>query len=396
MRVEWRRDETSPPAGASDEGNAELAASIREEIAAQGPITFAHFLERALTDPVHGYYATSGDRPTRSGDFLTAPELHAIFGATLARQVDEMWQRLDRPNDFVMREFGAGTGSLFLAVVDGLVAIESPLADTLRYEPVDFARQRAQIVERITSAGRARQLVPVAERGGLRHGVVVANEFLDALPVHRVIKLNGALREIHVDWRDGRFSEVAGPFTDERLGTWFSGRDIELAESQRAEVNLAMLDWMRDVSASLDRGYLIVIDYGATAADLYGPSRPTGTIRAFSGQQVSADVLSGVGNRDITSHVDFDALEGEARARGLEVCGRRRSNEFLIACGLDDSYQRARAQADQDWDASMILRSAIQRLLDPNALGGYLVGVMAKDAPTEPPLLGFGEIQRPI
>jgi len=395
MRVEWQRDELLQLAGDSDEGSAALTASIRDEIADRGPITFARFMERALSDPAHGYYATSGDRPTRTGDFLTAPELHPIFGATLARQIDEMWQRLGGPKDFVLREFGAGTGALFLAIVEGLASIESPLAKSMRYEPVDFARQRAQIVERLTQAGHADRLVPVAQRGRVPIGVVLANEFLDALPVHRVIQLNGELREIHVDWRDGRFAEVAGPLTNERLVTWFADRDVQLAEAQRAEVNLAMLDWIRDVSSNLGHGYVVVVDYGAAAQDLYGPTRPTGTIRAFRSQRVSGDVLSGVGERDITSHVDFDALERDARARGLDLAGRRRSNEFLLACGLDDAYQQARDQAAGDWDASMNLRSAIQRLLDPNALGGYLVSVMGKDAPVEPPLRGLAPIPRP-
>jgi SAM-dependent MidA family methyltransferase len=394
MRVEWRRAETSPPAGASGPGNVALVDSIRDEIAATGPITFARFMERALYDPAYGYYVTSPTRPTRTGDFLTAPELHPIFGATLARQIDEMWQRMDRPAPFVMREFGAGSGALFLAVADGLAAIGSPLAGAIRYEPVDFAAQRALAVERLTASGRAHQLVAITERGSLASGVVVANEFLDALPVHRVIQLHGELREIHIDWRDDRFTEIAGPSTEMRLSTWFRDRDIELAEGQRAEVNLAMLDWIRDVSASLQCGYVMAIDYGATPAALYGPDRPTGTIRAFAGQHVSADVLSGVGQRDITSHVDFDALERQAGARGLTVAGRRRSNEFLIACGLDDAYQQARTQSDTDWDAATNLRSAIRRLLDANALGGYLVSVLATDAPVDPPLRGFAEIAR--
>ena len=155
-----------------------------------------------------------------------------------------------------------------------------------------------------------------------------------------------------------------------------------------------MLDWVAQLATNIERGYVMVIDYGAGAADLYGSTRPTGTIRAFSAQRVSSDVLSGPGTRDITSHVDFDALERSARACGLEVAGRRRSNEFLIACGLDDAYQQARAESDHDWDEATQLRSAIQRLLDPNALGGYLVEVLAKDAPSEPPLLGFTDIKR--
>jgi SAM-dependent MidA family methyltransferase len=204
-----------------------------------------------------------------------------------------------------------------------------------------------------------------------------------------VIKMNGVLREVHVDVRDGGFVEVAGPLTDDRLATWFSEAGVELAEGQRAEVNLALLEWVAHLAMDLERGYVLVLDYGASARDLYGPTRPNGTIRAFQGQMVSSDVLSDVGERDITSHVDFDALERQALASGFQVAGRRRSNEFLLAAGLDETYQQARAETANDWDEALMLRSAVQRLLDPNALGGYLVDVLAKDAPIDPPLLGF-------
>jgi len=148
------------------------------------------------------------------------------------------------------------------------------------------------------------------------------------------------------------------------------------------------------LGSQLKRGYVLVIDYGAASAELYGPERAGGTIRAFSAQRVSSDVLGEPGSRDITSHVDFDALERRARACGFDVVGRRRSNEFLIAAGLDDAYAQARAETETDWDAALNLRSAITRLLDPNALGGYLVTVLAHDAPTQPPLSGFAEIRR--
>jgi SAM-dependent MidA family methyltransferase len=392
MRVEWQRDETSPPAGAADEGNAALVDSLREEIARGGPITFARFMERALYDPGNGYYTTAVTRPTRAGDFLTAPELHPIFGRTLTTQVEEMWHLLGEPADFMVREYGAGSGALFLSILDGLDRMASPLAQAVRYDPVDFALQRSLIRDRLSEIGREGQLLHIADDHKSLVGVVIANEFVDALPVHRVMKLNGMLREIHVDWRDERFTEIAGPLTDERLVAWFTDAGIELADNQRAEVNLGMLDWLATTSAAIDKGYLVVIDYGAGAADLYGQDRPTGTIRAFSDHHVSADVLSGVGERDITSHVDFDALERSARAFGFEVAGRRRSNEFLLACGLDDTYSQARAETDQDWDAALNLRSAIQRLLDPNALGGYLVSVLAKNAPTAE-LLGFAQLK---
>lgn len=104
---------------------------------------------------------------------------------------------------------------------------------------------------------------------------------------------------------------------------------------------------------------------------------------------MSSDVLSEPGSRDITASVDFDALEGRARARGFSVIGRRRTNEFLLAAGLDDVYEQARAAAENDWDESLLLRGAITRLLDPNALGGYQVSVLARNVSTNPTLSGF-------
>jgi SAM-dependent MidA family methyltransferase len=389
MHIEWRRDEPAPVDGTALEASAALADSIRAEIEAGGPITFARFMERALYDPARGYYVTAVSRPTRSGDFLTAPELHPIFGQTLARQIDEMWRLMDQPDPFLVREYGAGSGALLLALLDGLLRIDSPLAATVRYDPIDFARQRALIEDRLTEAGRQSQLLRVADDHVIHAGVVIANEYLDALPVHRVINLHGELRELYVAWRNERLTEVAGPMSDERVARWFTNAGITLAEGQRAEANLAMLDWIDGLTRDLEHGFAVVIDYGAGAGELYGPDHPTGTIRAFAGQRVSSDVLGEPGSRDITASVDFDALEGQARACGFSVVGRRRTNEFLLAAGLDDVYEQARAAAENDWEESLLLRSAITRLLDSNALGGYQVSVLARNVPTDPTLSGF-------
>ena len=164
---------------------------------------------------------------------------------------------MGEPSDFAIREFGAGSGALFIAILDGLQRGASPLATTIRYEPVDLPRQQAQIRARFERDGLGDRVR--TEAADPLVGVVLANEFLDALPVHRVIELNGALREIHVDWRDDRFTEVAGPMTDDRLASWFSDAGVGLAEGQRAEVNLALLDWVRDTErnprAGLCHGY---------------------------------------------------------------------------------------------------------------------------------------------
>jgi len=390
MHIEWRRD--ADPSQPNQAGRPELVAALQAEIESTGPLTFARFMDRALYEPGLGYYAASTERPTRSGDFLTAPELHPIFGQTLAVTVDEVWRRMGRPAGFVLREFGAGSGALFLAVLDGLLRLDSPLAGVIRYQPIDLAVQQALVEQRLAAAGRSDTLEPAGNED-LFEGVALANEFLDALPVHRVVQRADELRERYVDWRDERFVEIDGELSDQRLSDWFNAPDGALADGQRAEANLAMLDWLVTLGATLERGAVLVIDYGAGAAELYRPERHDGTIRAFSNQLVSSDVLGGVGTRDITAHVDFDALERGARGAGLEVLGRRRAAEFLLASGLDEAYRASRAAADQNWQDAATLRSAVRRLLDPSALGGYQVALLGRAVSGDPPLRGMADLR---
>jgi SAM-dependent MidA family methyltransferase len=341
----------------TDPGVPELIDRLRHDIELNGPITFAHFMQRALYEPGLGYYATSRDRPTREGDFLTAPELHPIFGRAVAAQVDEMWQRLGRPADFTIREYGAGRGTLGAAI-----------DHSFRYEPVESGDER-----------------PASSMTG----VVLANEFLDALPVHRVTVVDGRLREVFVGWTDGAFADIVGELSDRRLATWFEDRHVTLGEGQVAEVNLAMLDWLTEVGANLERGYVLIVDYGLPALELYGPSRPTGTLRAFRSHHVSSDILSGVGRQDLTAHVDLDALGDGARLAGLELIGRTTQAEFLVGSGMAELLERERVEAGEDWARQLELRAAIGRLLDPRHLGGYAVVALGRRVERDPPLRGF-------
>jgi SAM-dependent MidA family methyltransferase len=349
MRAEPVRSPlTTPPT--DDPGEPRLIEAIRAEIDERGPITFARFMERALYEPGLGYYATSRERTTRSGDFLTAPELHPIFGQTVARWVEAAWQRLDQPTDFKVREYGAGRGTLGRALPQGVA-----------YEPVEFGDARP---------GRAFT------------GVVLANEFLDALPVHRVIAREYGLRELMVGWSNGRFVQVEADLSDGKMAAWFDDRHIRLQPGNVADVNLAMIDWLAEIGRDLQRGYVLILDYGKPAELLYGPERPTSTLRAFRGQHVSSDVLGAVGHQDLTATIDLDALEEGAREAGLEVLSRTRQAEFLLNSGLDDIYRAARDAADTEWDTAVTLRSAVARLLDPGGMGGFAVVILGKGVPS--------------
>ena len=189
----------------------ELLDVIVAEIRATGPMTFARFMDLALYHPELGYYATGQRGPGRRGDFMTAPESHPIFGWAVARQLVEAWERLGSPRPFTVRELGAGTGALAVGIVEGLENAGSALRHALRYRIGERSTSRArQVSERLAALGATDVLEP--DDGAPITGAVIANEVLDALPVHRVEgRPGGGLDELFVDVdRGGALTTIAG------------------------------------------------------------------------------------------------------------------------------------------------------------------------------------------
>ena len=381
--------------------------AIRAEIAAQGPIPFARFMALALGHPTGGYYTGPRARPTRDGDFLTAPELHPIFGAALARQLAEVWERLDRLDPFTLVEYGAGAGTLAVAILAGLREDRSPLANALVYAPVEQNAHRvAELRERAGAAGLPVIVPPsggvpvIARRPDIGRGVaavpvagaVLANEFLDALPVHPVEIHDGQPREVHVGVSAaGAFEEhllaPSTPAIAARLED-LAAAGVAFAEGQRAELCLELDGWAADVAATLSAGVVLVIDYGAPAARLYGPRHRAGTLMTYRGH--AADGSPGapyrdVGERDITAHVDTTTLTRLLDAAGFDVLGETTAAELLAGCGLEDLLERERNRA-VDTAAVLLLRSAVMRLLDPRHLGGFRAVLAGRGIARTPPL----------
>jgi len=375
-----------------------LVELIRAEIAASGPLTFARFMELALYDPDHGYYRSAAERPGRSGDFLTAPDLHPVFGAAIARQLDEIWRRLDEPDRFVLREYGPGSGALALAVL-GALAGEGPLGSVagspgllgaIRYAPIEVnAHRLAELVERLTEAGFGSVLELDLAPDLPATGAVAANEFLDALPVHRVALVGGSLRELYVGWEDGVLVEVAGDPSSAALGGRLDAEGIVLAEGARAEICLAVDDWVSEVGAGLERGVVLAIDYGHPATDLYGPERGAGTLMAYADHRAHDDWSRAVGRQDLTAHVDFTAVERRSKACGLTVLGLTSQAEFLVGAGIEELVDAIRSDPATSFEERTALRSSLVRLLDPRAMGAFRVLALARGLAADPPLRGL-------
>ena len=336
----------------------DVQGELRRRIGGRGRITFAEFMRVALYWPNGGYYATRA-APGPQGDFYTAPLTHPVFGALLARQLAQMWRAMGSPSPFWVLEPGAGTGTLGRDVVRYAAGADPAFAAALRYVGVD---------------------VRAADAGGLAlrsdglpfrrvRGVVLANELLDAMPVHRVTVADGELRELYVGLdADGGFEERAGEPSTPELARRLDSLGVSLSEGHRAEMNLGLDAWCRDAAEALDAGYVLVIDYGHEAAAYYDASRRAGTLRCYAAHTLNADPYRDPGAQDISVHVELTSLRSAAEAAGLSVVGSASQAGFLRALGFD----AFRADVAGRRDLAAPVRAANLRALDaPRAALGW-------------------------
>jgi SAM-dependent MidA family methyltransferase len=380
-------------------GTPALVAAIRADIAAAGGrIPFARFMELALYHPQWGYYLASQRRPGRDGDFLTAPETHPFFGIALARQVAECWDRLGRPDPFVVREYGAGSGVLAWDIVAGLAAEAPVCRAALEYRLIEPNRHRLQQALAAFAAENLAGVVhaePITENAAPEPiaGVVLANEVADAFGVHRLLWRGGRLQEEWVVWRDDRFAAEEGNLSPAAAAAEPEGmlrqHGIALAEGDRIEISPAAAAWFAGAARGLRRGYALVIDYGYPAPELYAAHRLAGTVRAYRGHTASADPFAHVGEQDLTAHVDFSALRRAGEAEGLVFAGQTTQGAFLASLEMGDLLVALGRDPATTLPEYLAAQAATVSLIDPGGMGRFGVLMMARDAPVSPPLRGF-------
>lgn len=405
LEVGVRREALPDPEAVGED--AVLVARLRREIEASGPITFARFMERALYEPGHGYYRRPRPAPGPAGDFLTAPEIHPIFGAALGRLLEQAWTTMGRPSPFVVTEHGAGTGTLAEGLLDGLRTLGSPLLPALRYRPVEIERRRlAALAARLQAAGLDRHLVtdspgpgtgaaPDTERAGAGEiGAVIANEVLDALPVHRVIGRPDGLRELLVGiGPEGVFVPVESELSTPELIARLATEAVTLEDGQTTELCLALDSWLGDATRHLAVGVVVLVDYAEEPGALHAPGRRDGTLRAFAGHAVGGDPFRHVGRQDLTATVDLAAVRAAAARTGLEPLGETTQAELLAALGSGDLARSYLAGPGVALEGALRLRSALARLLDPRGMGGYRVLAFGRGLPAGARLEGLGRLR---
>jgi len=360
---------------------------LRAEIeAAGGVISFARYMELALYAPGLGYYAAGARKFGEGGDFVTAPELSPLFSRCLARQC---LQVLDGLGTGAILEFGAGSGVM---AADILAELERLGALPTAYHILELsaelrARQQQTLAARVPHL--LERVVWLDRLPDAFAGVVLANEVLDAMPVHRFCVEADQDFELYVGWEDGDFVWRRGPVSDGRVAARIVALrgllGAELPERFESEINLAAEDWMRSVAAVLHSGMVLLIDYGYPRREYYHPQRVGGTLMCHYRQRAHPDPLILAGLQDITAHVDFTAVAEAAVETGLEVAGYTTQAHFLLACGLDTAMAEP---AGDDLVRHMELTAQVKRLTLPSEMG-ELFKVLALTRGFDAPLLGF-------
>jgi SAM-dependent MidA family methyltransferase len=349
---------------------------LAERIRRYGPIPFADFMRECLYHPIHGYYSKAEWQ--RFTDYYTSVDVHPIFGRLLARKFAEMWEQLERPKEFLLVEAGAGVGRLALHILDFCEAKLPEFYDVLRCVAVErSASRRAQAAARLqcetdfslSSCAHAGHVHISPEiPAQIPAGCVFSNELIDALPVRRLVLQDGALREILVGRDNAKFVDVVAPVSTCAINEYFVAQGVTLHEGQHAEAGLEACDWISEVGRRMARGFVLTIDYGHHAAELFNERHMRGTLLAYREHRVSENFYASPGEQDLTAHVNFTALETWGQRSGLETVEFTSQTAFLLALGqpneFADLYDPGQTEAEH-----IRARLQLKTLIHPEGMG---------------------------
>jgi SAM-dependent MidA family methyltransferase len=345
-----------------------LAAILAEQIRQRGPITFAEYMEACLYHPQYGYYAKTDQPPRR--DYITSVDVSPIFARLLARQFYDMWTQLGRPQSFSLVEGGAGSGKLAKQILDFASESLGDFFAALHYVAVERSavRREAQLKAFETYVTRGHAIVAATLSGEISCGCIFSNELLDAMPVHRVVREKGELREIYVAAERDCFCEQTGRLSTPALGEYFPEQEMALGDGQQAEVNLAACRWIEEAGKLLGRGFVLTIDYGHEARELYDERHMRGTLLAYQAHRTSEDFFRAPGEQDLTAHVNFTALDLWGRRAGLLRSGLTSQTNFLLALSRYSNFADLQPESASEAERTRA-RLLLKTLIHPKGMG---------------------------
>jgi SAM-dependent MidA family methyltransferase len=310
------------------EHNNPLSEIIIQKMTDGGPLSFHDFMEMCLYYPGLGYYTSIKDKIGQKGDYYTSPYLTAAFGAMIARQLEEMWHNCGK-GPFTVVEIGAGMGTLTVDILNELKKNER-LFDQLNYCIVEKSPAMREKEKEIL-AGNVTWYDSISCIPHIT-GCILSNELLDNFSIHQVI-MQDELMEVFVEYNDG-FTEVLKPAMSS-LKKYLTELNIILPKGFRTEINLEALEWIKQLSGVLKKGYLLTIDYGHLSSELYKQCRNRGTLMCYHQHTLNDQPYLNIGEQDITSHVNFSALHYWGLKNGFNTCGFTNQASFLLGLGFD-------------------------------------------------------------
>ncbi len=339
----------------------------------------------ALYEPGYGYYVTGATRMGWEGDYYTSADVSTFFANCIGRQLAQWWNTLGRPAHFGVLEQGAGRGNLAQGVRGWAELAAADFFNALNYHTADI-HSGQDVTGMTTMAGGAQFLAPIH--------VVLSNELIDAFPVHVVEVRDTRLYEVYVDEQDDRLYEILSEPGSDEVASYLDRFNIpwqEFGDGWRAEINLYALHWIQQTARLLRRGFILTIDYGEKARQLYTRYRRHGTLACYFQHHMNERPLAHPGEQDITAHVNFSALIDEGRLHGLRLHKYTTQQLWLEELGIREELENVRARdfsamdnaraTDRGQIALLKWQNLYQRiaaLTDPAGMGNFKVLVMRR------------------
>ena len=308
---------------------------IREKIKREGPITFEIFMDLGLYHPELGYYMSDKTRIGPHGDFYTSPHIHPIFGWLLANQLDEIKRTMGNPDEFTILEIGAGRGYLAAGILD---FVQKNLKWKGKWKYIIVERNPHKLQDQQQHLEGYQSLViwknSLAEVGQFC-GCVIANELLDAFPVHIVI-MQDQFQEIYLQAVKKGFSEIVGNLSSPELSEYIRKYNLPEKRGYRTEINLRIKDYLKDINTILSEGFVISIDYGYSSWEYYAEERNRGTLLCYHKHKINENPYMNIGFQDITAHVNFSSLKDWGNDQGFKTIGYCSQGTFLASLGIEE------------------------------------------------------------